>query len=375
MTDTEPTRDTNPATPTEPLAQTEEPAEPATPTEESAEPVVRAEESAGPVVEASARAGAAGPVVEASAEAGTGPGGPELPAAPEAAAADGGDAPQGPPAPDHETRTGGAGGNTPAEGGAEAPAPVSVPAPAPTGRRRATTVTGIALALTALAAGIGFTVVTVQGADRDPGHPVWHLPKAGGAEAKAPAPKGLAATLVPYDGEWTPGPDLAQFGSDTQLSGAEATALRKESLRDLPRTQRKRMEQLIDKQHIKGMAMRSYLLDNSHYDDRHSATVSIVLSQLEDQAAVKESSTFENRFMDALGIFRKGPAVKGHPNAKCFQPPKDAEEKIDAMVCSAYEGDVLVTVNAGGPKTMATADIAKLLETQLDRIKEPGKSV
>ncbi|MGW1049638.1 histidine kinase, partial [Streptomyces sp. NPDC002521] len=38
------------------------------------------------------------------------------------AAADGGDAPQGPPALDDETRTGGAGGNTDAEGGAEADA-------------------------------------------------------------------------------------------------------------------------------------------------------------------------------------------------------------------------------------------------------------
>ncbi|WP_228044313.1 nitrate- and nitrite sensing domain-containing protein [Streptomyces ferrugineus] len=36
------------------------------------------------------------------------------------AAADGGDAPQGPPAPDDESRTGGAGGNSPAEGEAEA---------------------------------------------------------------------------------------------------------------------------------------------------------------------------------------------------------------------------------------------------------------
>ena len=136
------------------------------------------------------------------------------------------------------------------------------------------------------------------------------------------------------------------------------------------------MERLIDEQHIKGMAMRSYLLDTSDYTaDRHSATVSIVLSQLEDQAAVKEASTFQSRFMDALGVFRKGPAVKGYKNAKCFQPPKDAGEKIDAMVCTAYEGDVLVTVNAGGPKTMATGDIAKLLETQLHRIKEPGKSV
>ncbi|MFI7871369.1 VWA domain-containing protein [Streptomyces salinarius] len=42
-------------------------------------------------------------------------------AAPEPAAADGEDTPQGPPAPDNETSTGGAGGNTDAEGEAEAP--------------------------------------------------------------------------------------------------------------------------------------------------------------------------------------------------------------------------------------------------------------
>ncbi|GAA2731078.1 VWA domain-containing protein [Streptomyces nogalater] len=55
---------------------------------------------------------------------------PETPAEPEPdpptetdpQAADGEDAPQGPPAPDDETRTGGAGGNTTAEGEAEAPA-------------------------------------------------------------------------------------------------------------------------------------------------------------------------------------------------------------------------------------------------------------
>jgi vWA found in TerF C terminus len=46
----------------------------------------------------------------------------ELPAQ-EPEAADGEDTPQGPPAPDDETSTGGAGGNTPAEGEAEAPAP------------------------------------------------------------------------------------------------------------------------------------------------------------------------------------------------------------------------------------------------------------
>ncbi|MEU4008584.1 VWA domain-containing protein, partial [Streptomyces pseudogriseolus] len=47
---------------------------------------------------------------------------------PEPAAADGDEAPQGPPAPDNETRTGGAGGNTPAEGEAEAEPEAETPA-------------------------------------------------------------------------------------------------------------------------------------------------------------------------------------------------------------------------------------------------------
>ncbi|QKW62202.1 VWA domain-containing protein [Streptomyces sp. NA03103] len=51
----------------------------------------------------------------------------ETPAAPEPAAADGEDTPQGPPAPDNETSTGGAGGNTDAEGEAEAPPTASQP--------------------------------------------------------------------------------------------------------------------------------------------------------------------------------------------------------------------------------------------------------
>ncbi|WP_181807320.1 VWA domain-containing protein, partial [Streptomyces shenzhenensis] len=59
---------------------------------------------------------------------------PEPAAVPEpaAAAADGESAPQGPPAPDHETVTGGAGGNTPAEGEGEAEAEAAAPGDAAT---------------------------------------------------------------------------------------------------------------------------------------------------------------------------------------------------------------------------------------------------
>ncbi|MYR41048.1 hypothetical protein GTW67_03215 [Streptomyces sp. SID5910] len=49
-----------------------------------------------------------------------GPAKPAVPTTPEPAAADGERTPRGPPAPDNATRTGGAGGNTTAEGEAEA---------------------------------------------------------------------------------------------------------------------------------------------------------------------------------------------------------------------------------------------------------------
>ncbi|MER7575594.1 VWA domain-containing protein [Streptomyces sp. NPDC126514] len=107
----------------EPVAETSEPVtdqpEPVTETAEpdakTAEPVAVAEPD--PAVEA-----------ETAVE-------PKAAAEPEPAVADGEEAPQGPPAADNETRTGGAGGNDPAEGEAEAeqdPAPAPATSPATT---------------------------------------------------------------------------------------------------------------------------------------------------------------------------------------------------------------------------------------------------
>ncbi|MBA4866739.1 hypothetical protein H1V43_36690 [Streptomyces sp. PSKA54] len=64
--------------------------------------------------------------------------------------------------------------------------------------------------------------------------------------------------LLPYgtDG-YTRGPDIDEFGSDAELSGPQAAALRKESISDLPRSQRRQLEKEIDKLRIQGMAMRS----------------------------------------------------------------------------------------------------------------------
>jgi hypothetical protein len=240
-------------------------------------------------------------------------------------------------------------------------------------------VAGSVLLAGALVAGVGHTYVTVRDADRDAGAPVWKFP-ADKPDEKAPTAEGLAGTLVPYgtDG-WVRGPDLDEFGSDTQLTGAEATALNKESLRDLPRSQRRQLEKQSDRLRIKGMAMRSYFsaygsgLTQDSVDDIYS--VSIVLSQMENRAAVRDMARFQSGFLDALDFFRKGPEVKGHKNAKCFLAPKELTEGIDSMFCSAYVGDILVTVTADGVRPLDSKGVAMLLSTQLDRIAEPGEAV
>lgn len=271
---------------------------------------------------------------------------------------------------------------TPAEAApAEATSAEATPAEGAPGKKRVrrgrvAAIAGAVLLVGAVVAGSAYTVVTVRDADRDAGAPSWKFPKAAKAdtgEAKAATP--LAGMLLPYDESYVRGPDMARFGSDTALSGGEAAALRKEAIRDLPRSQRRQIEKQIDKQHTKGMAMRSYLYSGSTLTDDGTFTVSIQLAQIEDKRAVRNMSTFQNGLLDALEIFRSGPKIEGHKNAKCFLPPKDKEEKLDMMICSAYQGDVLVDAVAYAAKPMNTKGVAKLLRAQLDRIQEPGEAV
>ncbi|MEW1772997.1 VWA domain-containing protein [Streptomyces sp. NPDC086777] len=122
----EPTSEPAAETTPDPAAETEpEPTpDPAAETEPEPTPDPAAETEPEPVAEAVTEP-TSDPVAEATPEPAPDPvEAPAETAAPEpAAAADGESAPQGPPAPDDETVTGGAGGNTTAEGEAEATAP------------------------------------------------------------------------------------------------------------------------------------------------------------------------------------------------------------------------------------------------------------
>ncbi|MER5379526.1 hypothetical protein ABT040_04480 [Streptomyces sp. NPDC002688] len=242
-------------------------------------------------------------------------------------------------------------------------------------RGRVAAVSGAVLLLGAVVAGVGQTVVTVDEADRDPGKPTWHFPKAV-KDKKPKAATGLEGMLLPYDEGYTRGPDLGEFGSDTELTGRQAAALRKEAIGGLPRTQRRQLEKGIDEQHIKGMVMRSYLSSDPYaVYKKKSFIVSVTLSQMENQRTVREIATGQNRFLDGLGIFRKGPKIEGHKNAGCFLPPKDSDEKLDEMICSAYVGDVLVNATVSGVKPLDSQAVSRFLAAQLDRITDPGEAV
>ncbi|GAA3497276.1 hypothetical protein GCM10019016_043770 [Streptomyces prasinosporus] len=275
-------------------------------------------------------------------------------------------------APEERPPTGG-----PETGPEAGPAEAGAPVRGRVRRGRVAAVAGCLLLAGALLAGVGATVVTVRDADRDAGAPRWKFPEAGAEDKKAPTPTGLAGMLVPYgtDG-WVRGPDLGQFGSDAQFGGARATALRKESLRGLPRSLRKRMEKEIDRQRTKGMAMRSYFSGDAkpYLYNEEIYSVGIVLAQMEDRAAVRDVSESQRELFGALGG-REGPRIEGHENAECFRAPEGGQDDLTGMFCSAHVGDVLVTATAYGTATLDSDGVAALLRIQLDRIAEPGKAI
>nr|WSY53736.1 hypothetical protein OG999_28925 [Streptomyces sp. NBC_00886] len=241
----------------------------------------------------------------------------------------------------------------------------------PVRRGRIAAIVGCALLAVAVVGGVGYTVVTVNGADRDAGAPTWTFPKSA-AEQKAASAKGLRGMLQPYNHTYVRGPDIAEFGADAELTGREATALRKEELSGLPRSQRLLLEKQIDREQIKGIAMRSYLYAAAQ--DTNAYTVEVQLAQMDEKAA-RDLATYEIDLLDTVTLFRKGPAVPGHKEARCFLPKKVAGEKLDEMFCFAHEGDVLITLNASGTKAMDTNGVAAFLREQLDRIKTTGAAV
>ncbi|MGW0766880.1 hypothetical protein [Streptomyces sp. NPDC002676] len=260
------------------------------------------------------------------------------------------------------------------------PAP-EVPAPRRRLRpRRLAAVAGGAALVLVTVAGVGYTAVTVNGADRSPGAPGWRLPKAAKGKPVAEKATGLRAMLLPYgEDQYGRGPDIAEFGSDAELSGRQATDLRKQSLRNLPRSQRRLMEREIDKNPVRGLAMRSYVSTahaaGSILYAEEAFTVEIALSQMANERTLHSSVAAQHRLFDAMKGVRKGPEIEGHKNAACFLPPAESGQSLDTMTCSGYVGDVLVVATVAAAKPLDKKGAAEMIRAQFDRIKDPGKAV
>ncbi|WP_406008179.1 hypothetical protein OG440_20110 [Streptomyces sp. NBC_00637] len=246
---------------------------------------------------------------------------------------------------------------------------------------RIAAVAGAALLACALLGGVGYTVVTVQDADRDPGKPTWKFPPPAAQDdekTKKDVATGLSALLVPFgtDG-FERGPDLGEFGADAEFSGAQATAMRKESIKGLPSKSRRQLEKLIDKERIKGVAMRSYAVGRLDYNTTDALSVDVNLSRMANRTAVREAAASFNGFLAATDVFRKGPKIAGHEDAQCFLTPKvkDKDKELGVALCTASVGDVLVSVSANAPGALDAKFVTNFFTAQLDRIDDPGQAV
>jgi len=254
------------------------------------------------------------------------------------------------------------------------------PVPGRAARRRWPAVAVACAVVLAVGAGTGLTVMKVNAADRSAPTKVWAKPKkpkkqktAKHGPAKA---QGLSARLLPVPKAYRPGPDIDEYGNDKTLTGREATARLKKGTRNLPSRQREAQDKAIDKLKLRGLAMRSYQLSGSigfaADDDNKSLVVEMQLAQMQNRRAGRQLKEFRSEFLRSVGLFPKGPKVKGHRNADCFLAPKDSKGKLEMVLCSAYEDDVLVTATGYGPKPLDTTEVADLLAQQLDRLTSQG---
>ncbi|MEV4340086.1 hypothetical protein [Streptomyces sp. NPDC049590] len=230
----------------------------------------------------------------------------------------------------------------------------------------------------AVVAGVSWTAVVVHGADRAPGAAGWRLPEASEGRPAESGGAGLGGLLLPYgEHRYRPGPDLNEFGSDIELTGAQTAALRKRSLARLPRSQRLAMERQIDRQPVKGMALRSYVgpAGASAGSDAEEFTVQITLARVADRRTAHSLAAAQRLLLGSAETVREGPAIKGHEGAACFLPPKDVVEGLDAMLCVGSVGDVVLTASATGTEALDRQEVADMVTAQFDRIKDPGKAV
>ncbi|MER5730941.1 hypothetical protein ABT084_21900 [Streptomyces sp. NPDC002138] len=207
-------------------------------------------------------------------------------------------------------------------------------------------------------------------------------------QAKDPAPGADAPTppavslgdlgdrLLPVPDHYRPGPDLGERSNYFTVPGAKAAQLMKESNRNLAADRREESDKMIDQLKLKGQAGRTFR------DESGDRVVEISITQADPQA-VSQFGEFTKKLLEFLGDDREAPKVEGYPDAKCsLRAIGDGEkndegekrEPLESVLCTASQGDFLISFHAYGPKPFNAGEEVKLFRRQLDRLKSPGES-
>ncbi|MEV4427342.1 hypothetical protein ACN9M0_19690 [Streptomyces sp. R-07] len=240
--------------------------------------------------------------------------------------------------------------------------------------------------LGAVGGGVAYTAVTVDHADRTAPTVAWADPTAtatpgdpaaGVARGRASTP--LSKLLLPVPEGYALGADVAGYGNDDELPAKEAVALLKQSGQGFYGKKRRTYEKEVDRLGVQGVAMRAYATEDS------TLQAEVLILRMKDKKKVREFFGLRKEMAELLEL-RKGPKVEGHAkNAACYLGPKPAKPEgfgtdkrtpdLQKMSCSAYDGEVMVTVTAFGAAPFDQAAVAGLLEKQLRHIESPGEYV
>ncbi|MFF4249133.1 hypothetical protein ACFYY2_32395 [Streptomyces sp. NPDC001822] len=268
--------------------------------------------------------------------------------------------------------------DAPAAPGTPDVSPLPADAPARPGKVRRILLTALPAVLVVGCVGgaAAFTAITVDGADRTVATTVWG--GAGHGAGKDPAGDStrgrtdteLGKLLLPVPADYRLGPDIEELGNDGEVTGREAAAAMKQSNRGLAGKQRREFDKRVDKLRVQGLAARSYV------SDTNDLVVNTQIVRMKDKKAVRDLHTFRAELFDAVGVLREGPKIKGQTRkAKCFLLPKDSKSGIENMFCTAYDGELVISVSAAGAKPFDKAAVAELLKDQLEHITSPGEYV
>lgn len=240
-----------------------------------------------------------------------------------------------------------------------------------TGKKSRAALLAGGLVLLAAAGGLTWTGVTVAGADTTAetvvvGKPPLPASDDGSYHVTGRHDTELLRQLLPVPEGYLLGPDIAEFGNDTELSGKEAEALLQQLGADLPSKVRSAYRKQIRDLEIQGLAMRSY----SSIDA--GLVIHVQIAQMKNEKAVRELNESQTKLTDALSVLRDGPKIKGYDDARCYLLPEVDDAKVDAMHCTAAKGGLLVSMDATGVKPLRKDDAADLLKDQLDRLVSGG---